>query len=227
MNFFVAGKAYFSPLIKPAYVSEVETASNGKMMQSLVIALCLTLLSREASGQELSFGQCQTFPVIKNFQPDRYLGKWYEYSNYFFFFQLFGKCVTATYTDNKGQRIGVLNQSINEKNGRRNEARGEALLKPGNQGLGRLIVNFDDQPFFVRSNSPNYFVVDTDYENFSIVYTCQNRVGILKSEILWILTRERFPSQRLIQEVISKIKRAGLDPTRLRKTDQNSCPDNH
>jgi hypothetical protein len=28
----------------------------------------------------------------------QYLGRWYEYSNYFAFFQLFGKCVTAEYS---------------------------------------------------------------------------------------------------------------------------------
>ena len=44
------------------------------------------------------------------------------------------------------------------------------------------------------------------------------------SEILWILTRSRNPSPSLIYTVKEKIKRAGIDTTRLRRTDQKNCP---
>lgn len=48
----------------------------------------------------------------------QYLGRWYEYANYFAIFQLFGKCVTATYSntviDGK-PAIKVVNDAINEK----------------------------------------------------------------------------------------------------------------
>ena len=48
----------------------------------------------------------------------QYAGLWYEYSNYFAFFQLFGKCVTAQYTIlpsyGNNIKIGVINRSINE-----------------------------------------------------------------------------------------------------------------
>ena len=46
----------------------------------------------------------------------QYLGRWYEYSNYFAIFQLFGICVTADYTDESSAgrvQIGVLNRGIN------------------------------------------------------------------------------------------------------------------
>ena len=49
----------------------------------------------------------------------QYTGLWYEYSNYFAFFQLFGKCVTAEYTLQSSYgnniKIGVINRSINER----------------------------------------------------------------------------------------------------------------
>lgn len=35
--------------------------------------------------------------------------------------------------------------------------------------------------FAARQDTPNYFVVDTDYDNFSIVYNCNNKLGFLKS----------------------------------------------
>eukprot|EP00094_Tigriopus_californicus_P008403 TCALIF_08097-PA protein Name:"Similar to APOD Apolipoprotein D (Cavia porcellus)" AED:0.13 eAED:0.13 QI:0/0.8/0.66/0.83/1/1/6/104/215 len=206
------------------------TAKSILARRSWLIFLVVFNLHLNVEGQEISFGRCRKFPVLKHFQADRYLGKWYEYSNYFFIFQLFGKCVTAKYTDQsnyKSQRIGVLNESINEKNGNPNSVNGIGVLEPGNAGLARLTVNFDSQPFFARQDTPNYFVVDTDYDNFSIVYNCNNKFGFLKSEVLFILTRERFPNPKLIQSVRQKIRKAGLDPTRLRRTNQKSCPYGH
>merc|ERR1712029_511361 len=50
-------------------------------------------------AQELSLGKCPNFSVIQNFNPTQYLGKWYEYSNYFAIFQLFSDCVSADYSD--------------------------------------------------------------------------------------------------------------------------------
>ena len=44
------------------------------------------------------------------------------------------------------------------------------------------------------------------------------------SEILWILTRERFPPRSLIKRVLKRIKYIGLDIRRLKKTDQKTCP---
>lgn len=181
-------------------------------------------------GQEFSFGGCRKFPIQKNFDKNRYLGKWYEYSNYFFFFQMFGKCVTATYSDEsdyRSNKIGVLNEAINERSGEVIEARGEAVLAPSRSNLARLIVNFDSQPFFVRSSTPNYNVIETDYDNYAIVYTCSDKFGLAKSEILWILTRQRFPDRNLIQSIKEKIRRSGIDTKRLRRTDQKTCPPGH
>lgn len=47
------------------------------------------------------------------------------------------------------------------------------------------------------------------------------------AEVLFVLTRERFPDPKLIDSVLQKIRKAGLDPSRLRKTNQKSCPYGH
>jgi len=59
----------------------------------------LVLLACTVSAQEISTGKCPNISVIQNFEPQRYLGRWFEYSNYFAIFQLFGDCVTADYSD--------------------------------------------------------------------------------------------------------------------------------
>jgi len=187
-----------------------------------------------ARSQEFSFGRCPKFPTVKNFQPERYAGKWFEIGNYFAFFQLFGKCVTATYTvepstgyGNSGPTIVVFNEAVNQLTGAPIEAKGTAVLNDPNdpQTPGELVVNFDAQPSFTRASSTNYNIIDTDYDNFTIIYTC-NDYGFIKSEILWILTRERFPDRYLIKSLLKKIRKLGLDTRRLKKTDQKNCPNN-
>ena len=80
-------------------------------------------------------------------------------------------------------------------------------------------------PFLtVRSNEANYNIVDTDYQSYTIVYTCSEKL-FLKFELLWILTRERNPSPQLIDSVEQKIKAAGIDTSRLKKTKQTDCPE--
>lgn len=137
----------------------------------------------------------------------QYLGRWYEYSNYFAFFQLFNKCVNANYSNTKVNgkpAIKVVNRGRNEKNNSPTEAIGTAEFVANDPyKRGRFIVNFDAQPFFgmwdgaidayhprlsmfvclfpVRASSPNYNVVDTDYETYAIVYNCSPKLIFMKS----------------------------------------------
>ena len=48
------------------------------------------------------------------------------------------------------------------------------------------------------SNTSNYWILDTDYDSFSVVYDCNNKGDDDKSEFGWILTREKNPPQELV-----------------------------
>lgn len=54
----------------------------------------------------------------------------------------------------------------------------------GKKDEGRLNVKFEFDPYTVPSDKGNYNILDTDYENFSIVYS-RNNYGVF----VWILTR--------------------------------------
>jgi len=200
------------------------------MKTTLYLLLAIFSALQLTTAQEISFGKCPKFSVIQNFDPQRYLGRWYEYSNYFAIFQLFGDCVTADYSDvsSGGQtKIKVINKSVSSIKGTPNSAVGSAVLgEPSNPSRpGKLIVNFDSQPSFARSTTTNYNIVDTDYNSYAIVYSCGEKVfGLLKSEFLWILTRERNPSPQVIEKAKSIIKANGIDTRRLKKTKQTGCP---
>jgi hypothetical protein len=56
---------------------------------------------------------------------------------------------------------------------------------------------------------PNYHVVDSDYENYSIVYSCRNTYwGYRRTELLWILSRDQVMDKTLLSELIAKFRLA-------------------
>ena len=106
-------------------------------------------------------------------------------------------------------------------------AEGKAVLgEPDNSSRpGKLIVNFDGQPSFAQSTSTNYNILNTDYDSYAVVYSCSQKFfGLLKSELLWILTRERNPSASVIGNATAIIESQGIDTKRLKKTRQTNCP---
>jgi len=116
---------------------------------------------------------------------------------------------------------------VNKFTGNANVAEGSATLgEPDNASKpGKLIVNFDGQPSFARSTTTNYNILDTDYDSYAIVYSCSPKFfGLLKSEFLWILTRERNPSASVIQNAMAIIEGQGIDTNRLKLTRQTNCP---
>ena len=71
--------------------------------------------------------------------------------------------------------------------------------------------------YAVPETTPNYFVLDTDYSSYSIVYDCFDILGVAKagkpsnidnvqnrhanaSESIWFLTREQHPAESLVAQ---------------------------
>jgi len=197
----------------------------------MLTTVLMPQLSHLVASQEVSQGKCPTFDVITNFDPQKYLGLWYEYSNYDIYFQANETCDTAQYTDatkaDGPLTIGVYNRAVEIGKKEYGGAKGTAVLgEPDNPTKpGKLIVNFYDPPSKRVADTTNYNILDTDYDSYSIVYFCRQMNETTKSEYLWILARERQPSQTLVDKATETIRSQGIDTTRLRKTVQTDCPD--
>jgi len=208
---------------------------------------------------------------MTEFDKDRYLGAWYEYANTFEVYEIGGKCVRATYTD-EGDVIGVFNEQVNTITGNYGNVKGSArFANPNDPNMrGELIVGFGGfgrrkrspqmipyVPYYWQtrpsaklftqpilpyysasktesldpsarfllgdSSTPNYSVVSSDYDSYSVVYTCIPLPGRIKKESLWLLTREQYPDQATVDKAIQIMKVYDLPYTNIPLTDQEDC----
>jgi len=208
---------------------------------------------------------------IPDFEKDRYLGAWYEYANTFEVYEVGGKCVRATYTD-EGEVVGVFNEQVNTITGNYGNIKGSArFANPDDpEKRAELIVGFGGfgrrrrspqvpllplywvpthpypvptNPYPVPTNpypvphqpdtlarfllpdrdTPNYSVIHTDYDTYSVVYTCIPLLGRVKKESLWLLTRAQYPAQSTVDQAIQIMKEYDLPYTNIPLTNHEDC----
>ncbi|XP_005180903.2 apolipoprotein D [Musca domestica] len=186
-----------------------------KSLKQIAVLICLIQLGQ---AQVLNRGSCnKNIPTVQNFDATRYLGRWYEQEKYPFIFELGGKCIYAEYGQLKNGDLSVYNYNINELTGRPNDILGSAKLVDS----GKLKVRFNNMPAFI--GSADYWVLDTDYDNYAVVYSCTDVLGLFNAQVVWILTRERSPNPQYIEKARSVIKQNGLSLKPLQRTNQQGC----
>ncbi|XP_078581230.1 apolipoprotein D-like [Branchiostoma floridae x Branchiostoma japonicum] len=182
------------------------------MMTPILALLALTAV---ADAQFITwFGDsCPRVPTKENFDIVPYMGRWYELSKYPNSFQN-GECGTAIYRLEADNTVTVNNTQIKD-DGSSDTVIGQARDDPDSDIPGRLQVRFSSfQPW------GSYWVVDTDYDNYSIVYSC-NYFLVNRVEFLWILARDRALPAGTMSSILQKIESYGIDSTKLVDTVQD------
>ncbi|KAK3600406.1 hypothetical protein CHS0354_026638 [Potamilus streckersoni] len=185
--------------------------------QRILLTLALVLVT-STLAQVFSFGKCPNVQVKQNFQLESYMGKWYENRRFFAIFEVFSSCVSANYSLKNDSHVRVINQGYIKFLKKNNVAIGDAYAPDANE-TAKLKVKFGNAP------SGDYWVLDTDYDSYSIVYSCSTFVGFLKIEFAWILTRDRNGlSDAKIQELLQYMSSYDINVNRFAVTDQSNCP---
>ncbi|XP_055383727.1 apolipoprotein D-like [Condylostylus longicornis] len=165
-------------------------------------------------------GKCPTgITVVSELDVEKYLGTWYEHSKYPAIFEVGGKCMQAVYGKFENGTVSVVNSQINILTGAKSSIEGHAALT---EEPGKLIVNFPSVgKIGVKSN---YWVLSTDYTTYSVVYSCSNLLNEkMHGTIVWILTRERTPSQEVIDKAYKVLDDNQISKLLLLKTQQDNC----
>jgi apolipoprotein D and lipocalin family protein len=186
------------------------------MKSFLLIFACF---ASGAFAQVISPGRCPKNPVVQNFDVAAYLGTWYEIQRYPDYFQGEGECVKAEYSLKDDGTVKVLNSMLVLPNTERESVEGLAVVSfPEAVPLeGKLNVTFGGAPAF-----SNYWVLDTDYTNYSVVWTCIDGANLLKAEESWILSRRPYLDGVYKDKVNTVIKKY-LKESKYRKTIQDDA----
>lgn len=187
---------------------------------SLVIFLGLCALSQ---AQITRPGQCPNVTVQLNFNLTEYLGLWYEIQRYEAPFQQGLDCTTAEYSlaDPSVERVTVVNSGLlfNGNNGTYQEARGVAILSfPDDVRVpAKLSVAF----FGLEPTRSNYWVLGSDYQNYSLVYSCEQINGTTYEEYAWVLARTKNPSAEVWSKIYGLIAANNINTDDFRFTEQS------
>ncbi len=151
-------------------------------------------------------GACARIPngaqVIKPFDADRYLGKWYEIARFDFRFERNLNNTTAEYSLNADGSIKVVNRGYNYVKNKWNQANGKAKFR-GSREEAALKVSFFG-PFYA-----SYNVIALDPEYRYALIAGQNL------DYLWILAREKTIPDDVKNAYLDIAKKVGYDITRL------------
>ncbi|XP_064292686.1 uncharacterized protein LOC128677706 isoform X2 [Plodia interpunctella] len=219
-----AGKSVVGSVVNPVADRILSQANQAavemSILRTIAVFLCGFLSFRLCRAQIAFPGPCPDVQAMVNFEPSRYVGKWYEYSKYFFIFEFGGKCVTAEYDAKENGVIGVSNKQLNSITGIQSEIDGEAN-QVSRSDEGKLSVRFPSLP--VKISAP-YWVVDTDYDSYALVWSCYD-FGLFHTSNAWILTRERVPPYAVVETAYAAADKNNISRTFFLKTDQSDCPE--
>jgi apolipoprotein D and lipocalin family protein len=146
---------------------------------------------------------------VNDFEPDRYMGKWYEIARLDHSFERNLNNVSATYTRKMNGDIRVKNRGFNTKTGAWKEIEGNARFRV-NESIGSLKVSFFG-PFY-----GGYHIIALDRQNYDYaVVTGPSR------SYLWILARNRTLKEPIYQKLVARADALGFDTDQLIRVEHN------
>ncbi|GAV03013.1 ApoD6 [Ramazzottius varieornatus] len=169
-------------------------------------------------------GRCPVVPVKTDFQPDRYLGVWYEIRKYFSISD-YGLNCSKTNVTKLGTNLYRLDNSATglDKNGNKTALNTSAAAYAPNPSIpAKLSVLFGKSAY---SPASDYWIVDSDYTNFTIVWSCRNVAsGLLHNAHAWVISRNITGfSPEVEAKIDASLSKSNIDSTLFRQTVQTGC----
>ena len=181
---------------------EVDEVNDMKHLALTVGFLVLLLLSS-------CTGVPEGLEPVTGFEPNRYLGKWYEIARLDHSFERNLSNVTAHYSMKENGDIVVINRGFNGKTREWKQIEGHARFIK-NESVGSLKVSFFG-PFY-----GGYHIIALDKENYAYAMVAgPNR------SYLWILARDKTLNPETLSDLVSKSKQWGFETEELIYVKQN------
>merc|ERR1712002_251687 len=183
-------------------------AYNPFIMAPIWISVFVCLFVTQTQAQVTKFFKsCPQVETKKDFDLNKYMGRWFEIEKYPNWFEK-GSCNGAEYKLKPEGGVAVNNSEVLD-NGKLSFAIGQARQDPSSNIASHLQVRFSKwQPW------GQYLVLDTDYDSFTVVYSCTNLL-VARLEFLWVMSRERSLSAENRSSIYKMLDNYGIDTSRL------------
>jgi len=146
---------------------------------------------------------------VKEFDLNKYLGRWYEIARLDHSFERGLHGVTAEYSLRDDGGVRVINKGFSVEEHKWKEAEGKAYFVRG-KDEGYLKVSFFG-PFY-----GSYIVFELDKENYQYAFVSSNNTSYL-----WLLARSPNVSKEIMDRFVKKSKALGFDTDGLIFVEQN------
>jgi apolipoprotein D and lipocalin family protein len=158
------------------------------------------LLSLILSG---CLGMPAAVSPVREFEIDRYLGKWYEIARLDHSFERGLERVTAEYSRRDDGGIAVLNRGFSPEKNEWKQAKGKAYFV-NDPDEGYLKVSFFG-PFY-----GSYVVFELDKENYEYAFVSGPDLSYL-----WLLSRKPVLPKAIVDRFIARSNELGFDTDKL------------
>ncbi|OQV19625.1 putative Apolipoprotein D [Hypsibius exemplaris] len=173
-------------------------------------------------GRPGTRNKCPEVRVKGQLNLEQYLGHWHDIQRFPNDFQHDTICDTANYEQLNTTHVEVVNTAT-ANNGSIISIKGVAYV-PDPAAPAKFLV------LFPRSSIPiPYWVLDTDYTNYAVVYSCINPQGnaTIAQEFAWVLSRQPMLQEQFMEAARGAIQRNNVDPvegvSRFMDTVQANC----
>lgn len=141
--------------------------------------------------------------VVRDFEVDRYLGRWYEIARLDHRFERGLSRVQAEYAPREDGGLRVVNRGFHEKRGEWKEAEGKAYFT-ANPDIGQLKVSFFG-PFYGAYN-----IIELDQEGYQWALVMGP-----DTSYLWILARTPELDPAILESLLASAQALGVDTSEL------------
>ncbi len=183
--------------------------------------ICIILALAAVARCDFQWGGCPSYKRnMENFDINKYTGKWFEIAREKTTPFQKGDCTTAQYSLNEDGSVKVVNSEL-LPNGSYQSVTGKATTT---SDPFRLKVSFSDN-LFGKLFKGDYQVVETDYESYSVVYSCTDLL-FARIEYYWILSRtNHIESEKTVGllKVLSEKVNVSVDSLRFNNQEKGYC----